>query len=465
MSNRVGLACVIACASFSLSACSLLVEDTLTGRNVPDAGFDAGTEPEDTGPPATACTGRTDGTFCEIEGLIDRLVCIDEICVVSACGDSFADTRTGHPSGIAPTESCDDGNPIGGDGCEEDCSFSCDGAADCADDGETCNGVPSCGPDHFCVATALANGTDCVVVDSGEVAGLCRDGACRAGECPNAVTEPGEDCDDDNGVEGDGCDNDCTFSCTADGDCQNSTVCDGAEACDLGTHICAPGAAPDCDDGDACTADSCNATMGCLSPSVLVDADRDGFAAITASCGGDDCNDANPAVNPRAVEGCGTTMDMNCDGMVTSMPTWYADCDRDGFARSGAQTTMACSRPTTIPSSCGSSGQWISLAPTTGSIDCIDTNSNARPGQTSYFGTAASGSSFNYDCNGTNNYEYSTNPTFFLVCQGASGTCAGSTFWDETRVPACGSTATRSYCSSLFGTCSRRTSESTVRCR
>ncbi len=464
MSNRVGLACFIVCALGS-SACSLLVEDTLTGRDTPDTGeMDAGVEP-DTGPPPTACTGRTDGTFCEIDGLIDRLICIDEVCVVSACGDGFADTRTGHPSGIAPTESCDDGNPDGGDGCEDDCTFSCDGDADCVDDPETCNGMPTCGVDHFCVATPLDNGTDCVVVESGGVAGLCRDGVCRAGECPNGVTEPGEDCDDDNGLEGDGCDNDCTFSCVSDADCQDATVCNGAEVCDVESHTCSAGTPPTCDDGDACTADTCHPEMGCIAPSVLVDMDGDGFYAETGSCGGSDCNDADPNVNPRAVEGCGATADLNCDGMITTMPTWYADCDRDGFARSGAQTTMACTRPTTSPSGCGSSGQWISLAPTTSaSTDCIDTNGSAYPGQTAYFSTPASGTSFNYDCNGTTNYEYPTNPTFIIPC-GFGGTCTGTTYWDETRAPACGSTATRSYCSSLLGSCTRRTSESTVRCR
>lgn len=46
--------------------------------------------------------------------------------------------------------------------------------------------------------------------------------------------------------------------------------------------------------------------------SAMVDEDDDGFVAESA--GGDDCDDANPDVNPDAVETGGDGIDSNCDG-------------------------------------------------------------------------------------------------------------------------------------------------------
>ena len=45
-----------------------------------------------------------------------------------------------------------------------------------------------------------------------------------------------------------------------------------------------------------------------------VDLDEDGYFA--ASCGGDDCNDNDAAINPGALEVCGDNIDNNCDGAI-----------------------------------------------------------------------------------------------------------------------------------------------------
>jgi hypothetical protein len=68
--SRLPLVLVCLAAVFVLVAgpgCSLVVDDALRDR------VDAAV-PEDAGPPPTACTGRPNGTFCEIEGLVDRSV-------------------------------------------------------------------------------------------------------------------------------------------------------------------------------------------------------------------------------------------------------------------------------------------------------------------------------------------------------------------------------------------------------
>lgn len=69
------------------------------------------------------------------------------------------------------------------------------------------------------------------------------------------------------------------------------------------------------------------------------DGDNDGYDAL------DDCNDANPAVNPGAAEVC-NGVDDDCDDVVDDgvKKTFYRDTDLDGYGTQ-VQTTTACSAP------------------------------------------------------------------------------------------------------------------------
>jgi len=457
LAGSFGVVCLL------VAGCDPEVEVPDTGGL--DAGADAPTidapgpidgSSGDAGGPAETCADQPDGTVCVQPDGTGRFICLDASCVASQCGDGFAD-----PDG----EACDDGNPVGGDGCEDDCSFTCTEAADCPDDDETCNGVPSCGADHTCGATALADDTVCTIVGT-SVEGACRGGLCRSGDCGDGDVDAGEDCDDSNAVDGDGCDNDCGFTCVGDGDCQNDTLCDGIEACDTDSHLCGPGEVPGCDDEDACTSNACDPEIGCVVDTVLVDADADGFFAISIACGGDDCDDANPLAYPGAPEACGGSVDLNCDG-TNGAPTWYADCDRDTYAHMGAESMMSCTEPTVAATACSTRGGWTTREPADPrSSDCALAVAAVNPGQESFFGTGYGiDDDFDYDCNGVEQREFPTRPRLVAPCVLNRLSCTGTTYWDEASVPACGPRATRSSCTLQRGACVRTTVETTVRCR
>jgi len=140
---------------------------------------------------------------------------------------------------------------------------------------------------------------------------------------PAGFSANGDDCDDTDpsarpgGVEVcDGADNDCDG--TADGE--------GAlDAQDWYADV----------DGDGYGDDSV-VVQDCSAPSAHV-------------AGAGDCNDADAAVNPAAVESC-DSVDNDCDGTIdgtdsNDASTWYVDADGDGEGDSNS-ATLACEAPT-----------------------------------------------------------------------------------------------------------------------
>ena len=199
---------------------------------------------------------------------------------------SSTSAETGTPS---PSEGCDDGNTVSGDGCSASCfSESCgndivDGQEECDDgaNGDQDDGctdlcrLPTCGDGfeqanegEMCDDSNNNNTDGCV---QGCVLATCGDGftwsghedcddanadnndaclvGCIAAWCGDGYLRVGvEDCDDGNNGDGDGCNSTCGeeagWSCTPDG-C--STVCGdgivvGVECCDDGNLV----------DGDSC---------------------------------------------------------------------------------------------------------------------------------------------------------------------------------------------------------------------
>ncbi len=136
-------------------------------------------------------------------------------------------------------------------------------------------------------ASDFTSGGAVLVVDSVATAALCSDGdacttndACVNGACQGAPLA----CDDGTACTTDSCDSasGCVFTPVADGtSCDDATVCNGAETCQGGA--CAAGTPLNCNDGNLCTTDVCDAIAGCANP-LLPDG---------ASCSdGDACNGA-----------------------------------------------------------------------------------------------------------------------------------------------------------------------------
>lgn len=410
----------------------------------------------------------SDGEACEVEGE-QPSVCRDGNCLPSRCGDGVTDERL--------EESCDDANGSNGDGCNQNCAFSCTEAADC-DDGNVCNGAESCDEAlHTCVAGAKVDGD----VSCGE--GLtCRDGRCVSVGCGNATVDEGEQCDDGNTTEGDGCDGNCAYDCASDRDCNDGNVCNGAETCDLEAHVCRAGTDLDCSDKDACTEDVCDPMIGC-SP-VLIDADHDGQAPSSIEGCGTDCDDENPAVFSGAGELC-DGIDNNCDGNEDEIaPLWYPDCDGDGYAVADAEPVQQCELPPSAPGTCakGQAGTWTFRAPREGT-DCWDGDPAAYPRTDAPWSSAASPGRrelpFDFNCDRDEEKRW----TNFGVSQksACSGLviappvaelallelaispilCSGESGWTGRVAPECGQPAEYTYCDG----CTRRVEEYTQQCR
>ncbi len=190
-----------------------------------------------TGGTVAACNGGTnvpgacnDGNACTTGETCTSGVCGGGTPVVCDDGNPCTDDSCDPASGCTHspnTAACDDGNACTiGDACAaglcvSGASLSCDDANPCTDD--------SCAP-----ATGCAHAAVVCAGDTCHTAGTCNP---ATGQCVNPAKPQGTACDDNN-------------------------VCTTGETCDAG-GVCTGGAAVDCDDADACTADSCDAVHGC----------------------------------------------------------------------------------------------------------------------------------------------------------------------------------------------------------
>jgi len=167
--------------------------------------------------------------------------------------------------------------------------------------------------------------------------------------CPNW----GQDCDDADPEVNPGAAeesySDAVCSDTIDNDC-DGLVDEDDPGCQLPPECTVP---QDCDDGNACTdddcvdfaclhvnnVDPCDDGYGCTMNDACAEGmctgeplDEDGDGYVSNACGGQDCDDSDPEVNPGAAEEsygdavCGDGVDNDCDGYVDMADNGCQEC-------------------------------------------------------------------------------------------------------------------------------------------
>jgi len=389
-------------ADASVDAAAACVDD----EGCDDGLFCNGAErcaPASAGADPRGCVSAPDGSPCA-----DGEVCDEEAdaCERDSCADPDAD-GDGHERIACGGDDCDDGdaNRFPGntevcdvDDADEDCDPRTFGVRDLDGDGETdalcCNvasdGSRRCGPD--CDDSRPSIGTTATEVCNGH------DDDCDGAVDEDALATYYADCDGDGqGTSAGSGATSCGRAPTAQG-CPglppagystNSTDCrDDDSYVFLGaTEIC-DSKDNDCDgtidedvtpntyyrdsDGDRWVVPTDTVT-GCSAPA--------GYIALTTPPTVGDCDDADPTINPGAAQRCGS-IDTDCDpGTPSTTPTWYADCDADGYSPLEAASRTQCDPPAE-PTGCPSGGQWQSTYPITvaGNVDCNDTVPSVHPG-------------------------------------------------------------------------------------
>jgi subtilisin family serine protease len=254
---------------------------------------------------------------------------------------------------------CQPGTPLT---CDDSvsCTFdSCNEVADRCDhnpnhttcnDGTFCNGIEFChptsgcqpGPPPACDDLILCTTDTCnASTDSCQHApsdAACDDGAfCNGVEFCDSVggCQPGAppDCNDGVGCTVDTCDeaiDDCVRT-TDEAICNDGLLCNGMEVCNP-TSGCEAGSPPTCDDGIACTADTCNATQNACEHAPVASACDDGsFCNGVETC--DELLGCLGGVGPNCDDGDECTGDAcnesnhDCDHVPLPDTDSDGDCD------------------------------------------------------------------------------------------------------------------------------------------
>ncbi|MBM4354478.1 MAG: hypothetical protein FJ109_11920 [Deltaproteobacteria bacterium] len=277
---------------------------------------------------ANACTAgdKCDQGKCTYTGLVkcdDGNVCTTDFCdPVTGCkhqdnqvpcddGDVCTTgdkCESGKCKGGAQL-ACNDGNPCTDDSCDpaKGCLFTVNQAA--CDDGNVCTtgdvcgnglckgaGALSCDDGNPCTDDSCDPKTGCAHVPN---AAACDDGnactlndACAAGWCKGG---PAPNCDDKNVCTDD--------FCTVDKGCMhvaNKALCDDGNACTTADQCkdsaCIGGPAPDCDDKNVCTDDSCEPATGCKHTNNTVGCNDFNLCTVSDKCENGACKPGTPLV-------------------------------------------------------------------------------------------------------------------------------------------------------------------------
>jgi hypothetical protein len=201
-------------------------------------------------------TTTEDGTCHPL--LCDPSTCILDQCQVDSQGNVGGTCNAGACESVARV--CNDNSVCTADSCDSatGCVFDSSQLGDLCDDFIDCT-LNTCDPVLFCqfppvpAGVGCSDGLNCTTSDACDGTGNC---------VGTSVCNDGNPCTDDFADEGNNCA--CSYAPTAAGfPCSDNNACTGPDACD-GQGACVGGAAVNCDDGNACTNDSCDTALGCV---------------------------------------------------------------------------------------------------------------------------------------------------------------------------------------------------------
>jgi hypothetical protein len=228
-----------------------------------------------------------------------------------ACDDGNACTTGDHceagKCGYAGLTSCDDANVCTTDSCDpkQGClhllnTAPCDDKDVCTT-GDHCHlgecissGTLSCNDGNDCTDDSCSPLTGCLFVhndlpcDDGDVCTTddhCSGGSCQGGPPPDCADE--NPCTDDFCTPGAGCGH--TFNTLP---CSDGNACTLGEACANG--VCTGGVAPDCDDDNLCTDDSCDPGQGCVNAPNLLPCSDGSVCTVNDQCADGSCQPGAP---------------------------------------------------------------------------------------------------------------------------------------------------------------------------
>lgn len=162
-------------------------------------------------------------------------------------------------------------------------------------------------------------------------------------------------------------------------------------------------------------------------------------------------------------------LDDDCDSLVDEgvTPTWYADCDGDGYAAiPWAATANGCAPPAASASGCDpvAAAAWTTVDPYA-DADCADYDARAFPGANQWQASLISSPDFvdeavdcDFDCDGIEDTRWDAVGGCALV----GGSCVSTMGWSGS-VAACGTAA--AYVVNCTRTCTARTNTRQQTCR
>jgi len=218
---------------------------------------------------STGCQGTT-GVNCN-----DNNECTDDGCD-SASGCTHDLTQFFKSGSFYHEGPCNDGNP-------------CTDAGTCAD-GQCVGGTPVvCDDEDVCTDDTCEDGVGCVGTPN---TAPCDDGdqctendLCAEGQCAGVT---GLSCDDFDSCTDDACDSAAGCSHTHNtANCNDNDECTTGDTCLDGA--CLGGEALACDDGNPCTDDSCDVSLGCVTTNNSTACDDDNLCTTGDTCADGSC--------------------------------------------------------------------------------------------------------------------------------------------------------------------------------